>query len=50
MREVVVDFVDNSVCVDHHCVSFVFLRLVYTMLQVSLDCSFVIATSVFSNA
>jgi hypothetical protein len=28
---------------------FVFLRLVYPMLAVSLDCPFVIAPSVFSN-
>jgi len=28
---------------------FVFLRLVYPMLQVSLDCQFLIAPSVFSN-
>ena len=34
-----------------YCVVFVvfFLRLVYPMLAVSLDCSFVIAPSVFSN-
>jgi hypothetical protein len=31
------------------CFCFVFLRLVYTMLPISLDCSFVIAPSVFSN-
>jgi hypothetical protein len=28
---------------------FFFLRLVYTMLPVSLDCPFLIASSVFSN-
>ena len=31
------------------CFYFVFLRLVYPMLSVSLDCPFVIAPSVFSN-
>jgi hypothetical protein len=31
------------------CVCFVFLRLVYPMLPVSLDCPFLIAPSVFSN-
>ena len=31
------------------CFSFVFLRLMYPMLPVSLDCSFLIASSVFSN-
>jgi len=31
------------------CFCFVFLRLVYPMLPVSLDCSFLIATSVFFN-
>ena len=31
------------------CFCFVFLRLVYPMLPVSLDCTFLIATSVFSN-
>ena len=32
-----------------HKLCFVFLRLVYPMLPVSLDCSFLIAPSVFSN-
>jgi hypothetical protein len=31
------------------CFCFVFLRLVYHMIPVSLDCQFVIAPSVFSN-
>jgi len=31
------------------CFCFVFLRLVYPMLPVSLDCLFLIAPSVFSN-
>ena len=31
------------------CFCFVFLRLVYLMLPVSLDCSLLIAPSVFSN-
>ena len=31
------------------CFCFVFLRLLYPMFPVSLDCPFVIATSVFSN-
>ena len=31
------------------CFLFVFLRLVYPMLSVSLDCPFLIAPSVFSN-
>jgi hypothetical protein len=31
------------------CFCFVFLRLVYPMLSVSLDCPFLIAPSVFSN-
>ena len=31
------------------CFSFVFLRLVYHILPVSLDCPFLIASSVFSN-
>ena len=31
------------------CVCFVFRRLVYTMMPFSLDCSFLIAPSVFSN-
>jgi hypothetical protein len=31
------------------CFCFVFLRLVYPMLPVSLDCSFLIAPFVFSN-
>jgi hypothetical protein len=31
------------------CFCFVFLRLVYLMLPVSLDCPFFIAPSVFSN-
>jgi len=31
------------------CVCFVCLRFVYPMLPVSLDCTFVIAPSVFSN-
>jgi hypothetical protein len=31
------------------CFCFVFLRLVYLMLQVSLDCPLLIAPSVFSN-
>jgi hypothetical protein len=31
------------------CFCFVFLRHVYPMLSVSLDCSFLIALSVFSN-
>jgi hypothetical protein len=32
-----------------HILCFVFLRLVYPMLQVSLDCPFMIAPLVFSN-
>ena len=38
-------------CPTHNvlCFSFVCLRLVYHMLPVSLDCPFVIASSVFSN-
>jgi hypothetical protein len=32
-----------------HILCFVCLRLVYPMLAVSLDCPFLIATSVFSN-
>jgi hypothetical protein len=31
------------------CFCFVFLHLVYPVLPVSLDCPFLIATSVFSN-
>ena len=31
------------------CVCFVFLRIVYPMSTVALDCPFLIATSVFSN-
>ena len=38
--------VSNTYCV---VVLFVFLRLVYTMLPVSLECPFLIAPSVFSN-
>ena len=37
--------VSNAYCV----VPFVFLRLMYTMLQASLDCPFLIAPSVFST-
>jgi len=33
-----------------HISGFVILRLVYPMLTVSLDCPFLIPTSVFSNA
>ena len=34
---------------DQHIFCFVFLCLVYPMLPVSLDCPFLIASSVFSN-
>jgi membrane-bound metal-dependent hydrolase YbcI (DUF457 family) len=39
--------VQHTLCCGFFC--FVFLRLVYPMLPVSLDCPFLIAHSVFSN-
>ena len=42
-------FVHSGVHLIVLCFCFVFLRLVYPMFQVSLDCQFVIAPLVFSN-
>ena len=44
-------FVSGKRCLTHIvlCFCFVFLRLVYPMLSVSLDCPLLIAPSVFSN-
>jgi hypothetical protein len=40
-------FTDSGV---QHILCFVFLRRVYPMLPISMDCQFLIAPSVFSNA
>ena len=42
-------FAEQSQLYNVMCFCFVFLRLVYRMLPVSLDCQFLIAHSVFSN-
>ena len=43
------DDLHTLLCVFVLCFCFVFLRLVYPMFPVSLDCLFFIAPSVFSN-